>query len=441
MKTVIYQSYRTENVPSWITQCMKTVKDWSQANNFDYQFIDDRLFEYVPEWYRKKVNNQIHLTSDLARLNLAKEYLSKGYDRAIWIDADILIFNQEKFNLPIDQPYLFCREIWLDYDRIGQKVTCQTRVNNSVSVFLKNNSLLDFYIHACEEIVKNKSQIVNISVGTVFLTLLYQAIGGELINNVGLFSPFITNDIAQCQGIFSSIYMKAFAHPIYAANLCTSFREMNYYGIIVSDAVYEQAINNLLQTQGMVVNQYCPEITNIEQKLTIREEDYRTMVVSIEENSQPLDREANLALAIRLHKANFLTEAEQIYQNILKNYPDDPEALYWLGVLSNQLSRQEQAEQLFRKSLKIQPNLAKAWFSLGNLYQGQGKLQEGIGYYQKALDLQPDSAFIHNNLGYALQQQGQWEKAIACYQKALELQPNCVEAKVNLDNALKTQVI
>ncbi len=41
MKTIIYQSYRTENVPTWISTCMQTVKDWATLKGLDYQRIDD----------------------------------------------------------------------------------------------------------------------------------------------------------------------------------------------------------------------------------------------------------------------------------------------------------------------------------------------------------------------------------------------------------------
>src|SRR5258706_16177245 len=90
MRTVVYQSYRTNSVPTWITRCLESVREWAKCQGFDYVFIDDRLFEYAPQWYRTKVKDDILLISDLARLKLAKEFLDQKYQRTIWVDADVL---------------------------------------------------------------------------------------------------------------------------------------------------------------------------------------------------------------------------------------------------------------------------------------------------------------------------------------------------------------
>ncbi|MBD2338205.1 GNAT family N-acetyltransferase [Calothrix sp. FACHB-156] len=146
-----------------------------------------------------------------------------------------------------------------------------------------------------------------------------------------------------------------------------------------------------------------------------------------------------LQLAVRDHRSNRLTKAEQEYRQILELQPNHPEALYGLGVLMRQKGDYQSAENIFKNLLQIQPNLIKALFSLGNLYQTQGQLSEAIATYNQLLTLQPNAIAAYNNLGYALQQQGKWEDAIACYQKALELQPDCMEAEVNLANALHAQ--
>lgn len=71
MKTIVYQAYnkiKSPQLSDWMTACMKTVEDWAAARGFDYEFMQDRLFDYVPPWYAEKVNRHILLVSDLARL-------------------------------------------------------------------------------------------------------------------------------------------------------------------------------------------------------------------------------------------------------------------------------------------------------------------------------------------------------------------------------------
>jgi tetratricopeptide (TPR) repeat protein len=146
-----------------------------------------------------------------------------------------------------------------------------------------------------------------------------------------------------------------------------------------------------------------------------------------------------LQLAVRDHRSNRLTKAEQGYHQILEAQSNHPEALYGMGVLMRQKGEYQTAENFLKNLLQVQPNSIKALFSLGNLYQAQDRLSEAITAYHQVLALQPDAIAAYNNLGYALQQQGKWEDAIAYYQKALELQPDCVEADVNLANALHAQ--
>ena len=111
MKTLVYQSFRTSDVPGWVTRRMKSVRGWAADRGFDYQFFDDRFFEYAPDWYREKVKHHRLLVGDLARLELGKKFLAEGYDRTIWIDADVIVFDSENFNVDIREDFAFCRNI------------------------------------------------------------------------------------------------------------------------------------------------------------------------------------------------------------------------------------------------------------------------------------------------------------------------------------------
>ncbi len=146
-----------------------------------------------------------------------------------------------------------------------------------------------------------------------------------------------------------------------------------------------------------------------------------------------------LQLGLKYHRANRLTQAGQFYRQVLSLQPQNPEALYGLGTLAQQMEQFQTAEELLSNVVSIQPKLLKAWFSLGNVRQASGNLPEAESAYKKAIELQADAAPLYNNLGYTLQEQGKWDEAIACYQKALEIQPNFIEAEVSLSNALFAQ--
>ncbi|MBE8965900.1 tetratricopeptide repeat protein [Nostocales cyanobacterium LEGE 12452] len=146
-----------------------------------------------------------------------------------------------------------------------------------------------------------------------------------------------------------------------------------------------------------------------------------------------------LELAVQHQRENSLLEAEQLYSQVLEKQPDNPEALYGLGMLAQQMGQLQTAKQWLSAASQVQPNSVKTWFSLGNLYLVQEQFSPAEKAYRQALVLLPNSLPIYNNLGYTLQQQGLFEEAINYYQKALELKPDFIEAETNLGNALHAQ--
>ncbi|MBN3922244.1 tetratricopeptide repeat protein [Nostoc sp. NMS4] len=146
-----------------------------------------------------------------------------------------------------------------------------------------------------------------------------------------------------------------------------------------------------------------------------------------------------LQLAVQRQRNNRLVEAQLLYIQVLEKEKDNPEALYGLGMLAQQMGQYQTAEQWLSAASQVQPDSVKAWFSLGNLYLAQKQFSEAEKAYRQALVLFPNSLPIYNNLGYALQQQGLFEEAINYYQKALELKPDFIEAEASLGNALHAQ--
>ncbi|MHC5745433.1 MAG: glycosyltransferase family 2 protein [Nostoc sp.] len=146
-----------------------------------------------------------------------------------------------------------------------------------------------------------------------------------------------------------------------------------------------------------------------------------------------------LELADQQQRDNSLLEAEYLYSQVLQKQPDNPEALYGLGMLAQQMGQPQTAEQWLSAASKVQPDSVKMWFSLGNLHLVQEQFSKAEKAYRQALVLLPNSLPIYNNLGYTLQQQGLFEEAIHYYQKALELKPDFIEAEANLGNALHAQ--
>ena len=251
-RTVVYQSFRTSNVPAWMTACMESAKQWAQASGFEYRFYDDQFFGFCPPWYREQVSNHILLMSDLARLVAGKALLDEGFERVIWVDADLLIFAPSAFKVHADTPFAFCRELWVGWE--NGKFVGWPRVNNAVCTFARGNSFLDFYIDAAQRIVRQALKLDPLSIGTTFLTGLHALMPIPQIQSVGTFNPILMDYLAQGRLEPLSEYRTKFANPIAAANLCGSFSGKTVQGVLMSEAIYAGAVSQLLGDPGRTIS-------------------------------------------------------------------------------------------------------------------------------------------------------------------------------------------
>jgi Flp pilus assembly protein TadD len=142
--------------------------------------------------------------------------------------------------------------------------------------------------------------------------------------------------------------------------------------------------------------------------------------------------------------------------------PRNPESLYHLGVVYQNLGRTDAAMAQYTLATEVDPAYSRAYNNLGVLLLGAGRLQEAeqaiakavetdpqnrealenyggalvaVGKYAEAeahlrplLRESPDDAFLHNNLAVALAAQGKYEDARAHYETALRLRPGHPEA-------------
>lgn len=260
---------------------MESVKKWAESKNYDYLFIDDALFNYVPEWFKEHVHGMKLPQTDYARLLVAREKLESDYDCVIWMDADILIFDPENFHLNIDVDYAMCKEIWFDVNKFNQ-LKCSSKINNAVMVFTKTNHFLDFYIDACEKMVKTKHhwverlsesnvfkyrlskiryhykgyKIENTTIGPRFITDLYKLYHYHTINNVGIISPMLMKGLYKRKDKYPQFYMKMTGNEIFAANLCGSFYQTTYHKFELNNHIYSTITEILLNSRGKVLNKY-----------------------------------------------------------------------------------------------------------------------------------------------------------------------------------------
>ena len=164
-------------------------------------------------------------------------------------------------------------------------------------------------------------------------------------------------------------------------------------------------------------------------------------------------------------------EAIDILQNVLRDDPENVEAIYWTGLAYEELGDLQKTEFYLRKAISVNPEYTDAlnalgYFfaengtnldeavdlikkalkqspeqagyidSLGWAYFKQGKLDEALQQLEMAIHLMPESAEIQRHLGDAYMKMGLKDKAIAAWQRAIQLEPN----NTAIREKLKTEI-
>ena len=164
------------------------------------------------------------------------------------------------------------------------------------------------------------------------------------------------------------------------------------------------------------------------------------------------------------------TEADQVAQKLLAEYPDDPDVLYAAGQLYGKLS-----SEIYLKLMKVAPNSARTYQVMGSVAASDGNWKAAIDAYRHALKLEPalqgahlqiailmlthsqepdtwrqaltelneelkvdpTSAQAEYEIGEVYRKHAQLEPAISAFRRALQLDPAAVPARLGLAKALR----
>jgi tetratricopeptide (TPR) repeat protein len=134
-----------------------------------------------------------------------------------------------------------------------------------------------------------------------------------------------------------------------------------------------------------------------------------------------LDVELRLFLAEGeiLRNANKYEDAYDVYSIALQQMPDNPQLLYARALTAEKLGRIDEAIADLELIVKNEPNNAEALNALGyTLVDLTHRIAEGQQYIEKALKLKPDDPAILDSMGWAYYRLGQHKKARQYLQRA-----------------------
>jgi hypothetical protein len=202
-------------------QCLASVEQWTKGRGYDYRFIGDEIFKLVPSWYRDKVGKKKPVATDYARLLLLQQALESGYEQAIWLDADLLVFEQDLV-FDFNGSCAFGLEVWVQ-EHEG-RMSARRNVHNAVCVFRKGCVVLPFLIYTVASIIRrvHPDHIAPQMVGPKLLTALHSICGFPLLPQVGALSPDVVGDICKGRGPALDLLRRKSEIKPKALNLCAS---------------------------------------------------------------------------------------------------------------------------------------------------------------------------------------------------------------------------
>jgi len=131
-------------------------------------------------------------------------------------------------------------------------------------------------------------------------------------------------------------------------------------------------------------------------------------------------------------------EARNIVKSVLRENPDNVDALNLMGGIRIAQNAHNDAEAFFRRAVELAPDFAVAWSSLGASLKEQGRFEEAVEALERALSLEPGNAEWHCYLGTMLLVWGKEERALAAFEAALAIQPKLAGALHSKGHVLKT---
>lgn len=249
-KTIVVQSHAPDP-PAWLRSCLDSVAAWAAAEGFAHTVDGDAFLARVPQALRDKTDGRTQIVADLARLLWAEELLAAGWQRVIWLDADVLVFAPERLTAALDlsEGFLFGRELWVQPDDRG-RLKGRRNLHNALAAFASGNPFLAFYIDAATRVLqRHEGPMVPQLIGPKLLTALDNMLGLPGTWAVGMASPQVVRDLADGGGPALDLLRSGSPERPAALNLCASYAGRCADGVQLGDGLLARASSALVDSK------------------------------------------------------------------------------------------------------------------------------------------------------------------------------------------------
>jgi predicted O-linked N-acetylglucosamine transferase (SPINDLY family) len=136
----------------------------------------------------------------------------------------------------------------------------------------------------------------------------------------------------------------------------------------------------------------------------------------------------HLARAETLHQQGKITEARQLYEEVVGLQPDHCGALNALGVLWAQARDARRACVYFERVIAAQPDNLGAHCNRGLALKQLGQFEAALASFDRAIALNPDDPVVHFNRAETCRDMAMIDEALAGYDRASALDPGFVQS-------------
>jgi tetratricopeptide (TPR) repeat protein len=124
-----------------------------------------------------------------------------------------------------------------------------------------------------------------------------------------------------------------------------------------------------------------------------------------------------------LMTAKEFDSAIRVYNDLLRQYPDNYTVWNMLGIALQQIGQVDSARSAYVRATKLNPKYAEAYNNVGTSWYQEQKYGRALHAYQKSVALDPYLASAYSNMGCAYFSEKKYPQALAAFNNAIALDP------------------
>jgi tetratricopeptide (TPR) repeat protein len=117
---------------------------------------------------------------------------------------------------------------------------------------------------------------------------------------------------------------------------------------------------------------------------------------------------------------------------LTKDFPNDAEAFFLLGIVYRNQGNSEKAVMCWERCVELDSNHTKAYHGMGEVAFDKGEYQRAVDLGQRVLEIDPKQPGVYNSLACALMCLGKAEEAAKAFQKDIEISGQSVHSQFML---------